>query len=318
MSAVASFAPRGAAPMPTPPVPTQAVPMPTVPTQAVPMPPVPAQAVPMPTVPMPPVPAHAVPMPHATTPAADSLRVRDAGIRFGELTVFEHLDFAVGEGEFVSLLGPSGCGKSTLLKAMAGLAPLSSGAIDVCSGRPGERRMALVFQKPLLLPWRTLLENVLLPAEIGLGGNAVGAADRARARRLIELVRLGGFADAYPHQLSGGMQQRAALARALMSDAEILLMDEPFGALDELTRTTLNEELLQIWRSSATRLKTVVMVTHSIAEAVALSDRVLVFSSRPARIIDTVSIAPEQPRQPDDPEVARIIKRLRASIRAVL
>ena len=152
-----------------------------------------------------------------------------------------------------------------------------------------------MFQKPLLLPWRTTLDNVLLPVEIQRGGNAVDPADRRNALRMLELVRLGDFADAYPHQLSGGMQQRAALARALMCDPDVLLLDEPFGALDELTRDVLNEELIRIWQSKETRLSTVLMVTHSIPEAVTMSDRVIVLSSRPARLIEDVAVACRAP-----------------------
>ena len=139
-----------------------------------------------------------------------------------------------------------------------------------------------MFQKPLLLPWRTTLDNVLLPIEIQCGG-AINSVERKNALRMLDLVGLSDFRQAYPHQLSGGMQQRAALARALMCDPDVLLLDEPFGALDELTRDVFNEELIRIWQSKKTRLTTVLMVTHTIPEAVAMSDRVIVLSSRPAR-----------------------------------
>jgi NitT/TauT family transport system ATP-binding protein len=153
-----------------------------------------------------------------------------------------------------------------------------------------------MFQKPLLLPWRTTLDNVLLPVEIQRGGDAVDPADRRNALRMLDLVRLSDFAAAYPHQLSGGMQQRAALARALMCDPDLLLLDEPFGALDELTRDTLNEELIRIWQSRETRLATILMVTHSIPEAVTMADRVIVLSNRPARLVEDVAIATPRPR----------------------
>ena len=250
-----------------------------------------------------------------------SIRVAGASVRFGELSVFEQLSFEIAEGEFVSLLGPSGCGKSTLLKAIAGLVKLCDGTVQIGGhplAGPAARGMAIAFQKPLLLPWRNLLQNVLLPVEIELGGSAVRPADVARARRMIDLVRLSGFEQVYPHQLSGGMQQRAAIARALMSDPEVLLMDEPFGALDELTRTAMNGELLRIWRSSETRLKTIVMVTHSVPEAAMLSDRVLVFGPRPARIVESVTIAHAHPRELEEPAMALTVRRLRSAIRIAL
>ena len=179
------------------------------------------------------------------------LSIEGLGIRFDNVVAVEDLSFTVGRGEFISLLGPSGCGKSTLLKAIALLVPLARGRIVL---RDPNLRIGFMFQKPLLLPWRTALDNALLPAEIQLGGGVVDPTDRGRAVRLLEMVGLADFADAYPHQLSGGMQQRVALARALMSDPDILLLDEPFGALDELTREVLNEELIRIWQSSDTRL----------------------------------------------------------------
>jgi len=210
-------------------------------------------------------------------------------------------------------LGPSGCGKSTLLKAVADLVKPSGGEI-VRSDL--NLRTGFMFQKPLLLPWRTTLDNVLLPTEIQRGGNAVDSAERQNALRMLDLVRLRDFSDAYPQQLSGGMQQRAALARALMCDPDVLLLDEPFGALDELTRDVLNEELIRIWQSKKTRLATVLMVTHSIPEAVTMSDRVIVLSSRPARIIEDVAVACPRPRAPEDADTAAIIRRVRAMVRS--
>jgi len=170
--------------------------------------------------------------------------------------------------------------------------------------------------KPLLLPWRTTLENVLLPVEIELGGNRVSSIDEARAREVLSLVQLSSFENAYPKQLSGGMQQRVALARALMSDPDLLLLDEPFGALDELTRETLNEELLEIWRSADTRLKTIVMVTHSIPEAVALSDRVFVFAARPAKLAEVVPVELAHPRDLESQAFAKSVSHVRRLIRS--
>jgi NitT/TauT family transport system ATP-binding protein len=233
-------------------------------------------------------------------------------VRFGNVVAIEKLNFTVRRGEFISLLGPSGCGKSTLLKAVARLVAPASGKIVL--GDPN-LRVGFMFQKPLLLPWRTTLDNVLLPVELRLGGNVVDQTDRGRARRMLDMVGLGDFVEAYPHQLSGGMQQRAALARALMSDPDVLLLDEPFGALDELTREVLNEELIRIWQSGDTRLHTIIMVTHSIPEAVTMSDRVIVLTDRPARLIEDVEVGCLRPRAPEDPEAISVMKRIRAMVR---
>jgi NitT/TauT family transport system ATP-binding protein len=242
-----------------------------------------------------------------------ALSIADLSVRFGEVVAIENVSLTVRRGEFVSLLGPSGCGKSTLLKAIAGLVKPTHGDIVRSDAN---LRTGFMFQKPLLLPWRTTLDNVLLPIEIQRGGDAVDPVERRNALRMLDLVRLRDFSDAYPHQLSGGMQQRAALARALMCDPDVLLLDEPFGALDELTRDVLNEELIQIWRSKETRLATVLMVTHSIPEAVTMSDRVVVLSSRPARLIEDVAVACPRPRAPEDAEPAAVIRRIRAMLRS--
>jgi NitT/TauT family transport system ATP-binding protein len=238
--------------------------------------------------------------------------IENLQVRFGDVVAVESLDFTVRRGEFVSLLGPSGCGKSTLLRTIARLVPVTSGKVVL---RDPSLRIGFMFQKPLLLPWRTTLDNVLLPVEIQLGGNVVDQTDQGRARRMIDMVQLGDFVDAYPHQLSGGMQQRAALARALMSDPDGLLLDEPFGALDELTREVLNEELIRIWQSNATRLQTIIMVTHSISEAVTMSDRVIVLTDRPARLVKDVQVGCPRPRALDDPEAVAVMKRIRAMVR---
>jgi NitT/TauT family transport system ATP-binding protein len=249
----------------------------------------------------------------ATPLAAPILSIEDLGVGFGSVVAIESLSLTVRRGEFVSLLGPSGCGKSTLLKAIARLVQPTGGRIT----RPyADLRTGFMFQKPLLLPWRTTLDNVLLPVEIERSGAASDPGERRNAQRMLDLVRLSDFANSYPHQLSGGMQQRAALARALMCDPEVLLLDEPFGALDELTREVLNEELIRIWQSRETRLSTVLMVTHSIPEAVTMSDRVIVLSSRPARLIDDVVVPCPRPRAPEDADTGAIIRRIRAMIRS--
>ena len=202
------------------------------------------------------------------------------------------VSFEFRKGEFVSLLGPSGCGKTTLLKMMGGLVPTTSGLIEldgkaITKPFPG---VGVVFQSPTLMPWRTILANVLYPMEI------VGKYDakaKARAMDILKLVGLEGFENAYPRQLSGGMQQRVALCRAIIHEPSILLMDEPFGALDELTRLEMNDLLLDIRRVTGA---TVIFVTHSISEAIYLSDQVLVFSKRPARIALRLKVDIPYPR----------------------
>ena len=253
--------------------------------------------------------------------APPCIQTRDIGVRFGDLSVLERMSVSIAAGEFVTLLGPSGCGKSTLLRVLAGLLTPSEGTVQVNGAPPGESgddgRLGLVFQKPLLLPWRDTLQNVLLPKELERSGNTVTDIDRNLARRMLELVRLGGFEKSYPAQLSGGMQQRVAIARALMSNPTILLMDEPFGALDEITREALNEELIRIWQSAETRLSTIVMVTHSIREAVQMSDRIFVLAPRPARVVEIVEVPVARSRNPEDPELIRITAHVRKLVRSI-
>jgi NitT/TauT family transport system ATP-binding protein len=225
-----------------------------------------------------------------------AIAVRHLWKRFGQgpdaVVALEDIDFSVGDGEFVSIVGPSGCGKSTLLKILAGLLPASQGEAEL-RGTPidGPRRdIGVVFQSPVLFPWRSVLGNVLLPADVqGLGRDRL----KDRALDLIGLVGLTGFEHRYPWQLSGGMQQRVALVRALIHDPALLLMDEPFGALDALTRETMNVELQRIWLE---RRKTVVFITHSTSEAVFLGDRVLVMTPRPGRIRDVLAVDLPRPR----------------------
>jgi len=212
------------------------------------------------------------------------------------LPVLEHVSFQVADGEFLCLVGTSGHGKSTLLRLIAGLERPKSGRIWLAGeivDRP-RRSVGIVFQKPTLMGWRTVEANVALPLE--LNGCCDREEARRRARALIDLVGLDGFETAYPAQLSGGMAQRVALARALVHDPEILLLDEPFGALDALTREQMGRELLRIWQ---TRCKTVVMVTHSVPEAVFLADRVLVLGRRPACIVAEIPVDLPRPRTPE-------------------
>ena len=204
--------------------------------------------------------------------------------------------FDVEAGELVSLVGPSGCGKTTLLKILAGLHPHDGGEVSIGSATEPfnrSRDVGMVFQQSLLLKWRKILENVLLPAEIlGLPMKA----SRERARDLLALVGLAGFEEKYPYELSGGMQQRASIARALVHDPKLVLMDEPFGALDALTREKMNLELLRIWKESR---KTILFVTHGIAEAVFLGTRVVVLTAGPARMADNFPVELPQPRTLD-------------------
>jgi NitT/TauT family transport system ATP-binding protein len=212
--------------------------------------------------------------------------------RDGPLAALESVTFDVAEAEFVTVVGRSGCGKTTMLKILGGLVPRSGGSVRVDGAevtRP-VRDAGIVFQAPTLLPWRTILDNVLLPAELL---RLDRAAARRRAQELLELVGLGGFERRLPRELSGGMQQRAAISRALIHDPRLLLLDEPFGALDALTREEMNLELLRIWSE---RRKTSVLITHSIAEAVFLGDRVIVMTPRPGRIAAIVPVTLPRPR----------------------
>jgi len=218
-------------------------------------------------------------------------------------------------GEFVSIVGPSGCGKTTLLNLMAGLIRPSGGQIRF-RGRATDgptTEVGLVFQHPVLLPWRRILDNVLLPVEvIGLRPRAA-YADKARA--LLAMVGLAGFEDAYPRELSGGMQQRAAIARALVYDSPVLLMDEPFAALDAMTREELNLELLRIWQATG---RTIVFVTHNIPEAVLLSDRIVVMTPRPGQVKAVIEVDLARPRGLDllgEPRFGQLAGRIRAMLR---
>ena len=225
--------------------------------------------------------------------AAPLIAVHDLTKRYSAtVTALESIHLTIADGEFIAIVGPSGCGKSTLLRILAGLLPPTEGAADMLGSRiTGPRRdIGVVFQTPVLFPWRTILDNALLPVDVQrLGRDKM----RGVAMELLKLVGLEGFEHHLPSQLSGGMQQRAALVRALVHDPAVLLMDEPFGALDAMTREQMNLELQRIWME---RRKTVVFVTHSVGEAVFLADRVVVMSPRPGRIIDTLDIDFPRPR----------------------
>ena len=205
------------------------------------------------------------------------------------------ISFEIGAGELITIVGQSGCGKTTLLKILAGLLQRSAGSVTL-RGQPVDepsRDIGIVFQDPVLLPWRTVFDNVMLPVEV-LGLDRKTSA--GRALELLGLVGLQGFEDKYPHELSGGMRQRVAIARALVHDPSLLLMDEPFGALDAMTREFMNLELLRIWKGSG---KTIVFITHSIPEAAFLADRVVVMSARPGRIKQIVEVGLPRPRDLD-------------------
>lgn len=249
--------------------------------------------------------------------AAGSIAIaaREATVRFGDgpeaVTALAGVSFDIAEGSLVTMLGPSGCGKSTLLRAIADLVPLAEGDISVLGRTPAaarkERNFSFVFQDATLLPWRSAIDNVRLPLEVGGGGGGA----QAEALELLDLVGLKGRERALPEQLSGGMRQRVAIARALITRPKILLMDEPFGALDEITRDKLNEELLRIWRETGT---TIIFVTHSIPEAAFLGQRVLMLAAHPGRLKEFVDVDLAYPRRlavRDTLEFVRITAHLR-------
>ena len=243
--------------------------------------------------------------------------VKTFGGAAGRVQALTDIDLSIGAGEFISLIGPSGCGKSTLLRIVGDLISPTSGDVIV-NGKPAhrarlDRDYGMVFQAPILFDWRTVARNVELPLEV-IGRSK--AEREAKAREMLKLVELGDFAGHHPWQLSGGMQQRVAIARALALDPALLLMDEPFGALDEMTRERMNLELLRIWDRTGT---TVIFVTHSIPEAVFLSTRVVVMSARPGRITRVVPIDLPRERNVETREMERyfeLVTEVRESLRA--
>jgi NitT/TauT family transport system ATP-binding protein len=250
---------------------------------------------------------------------ASVIDARGVGLTFtttdGPVYALSDVNLSVDEGEFVSFIGPSGCGKTTLLRVIADLEQATAGSITVNGMSAQEARLSraygYVFQAPALLPWRTVERNVALPLEV------MGLDDVAgRIKRNLELVNLNGFEKKFPWQLSGGMQQRASIARALAFDPKLLLMDEPFGALDEIVRDKLNQQLLELW---ARTRKTIVFVTHSIPEAVFLSTKIVVMSPRPGRIIDVIETKLPKDRTLDmreTPEFLKIAQRVRDGLKA--
>jgi NitT/TauT family transport system ATP-binding protein len=250
--------------------------------------------------------------------ATDTRTDRDAIVRLdgvskqygsgnNTLLALDRVSLTVAKGEFVCLLGASGCGKSTLLSLVAGLDEISGGTLDIDG-----RHVSLMFQEAALFPWLSVAGNVELPMRL----RGIARAERKRrAEELLEVVRLRGLGHKRPHELSGGMRQRVALARSLAQNADILLMDEPFGALDAMTRDILHDELERIWREQQL---TVLFVTHNVREAVRLGDRVVLLSSRPGRVIEDFKVIHERPRRIDSPEVsgqaAEITDRLRAEV----
>ncbi len=243
--------------------------------------------------------ASAFPGPEPGPAGAAAVRLSDVSKVYGRgpsaLLALDQVSLTVAPGEFVCLIGASGCGKSTLLSLVAGLDQPTAGTISTGGGR-----VTLMFQEPALFPWLTAARNV----ELALRARGVPKAQRRqRCAELLDLVDLGGFGGQRPHELSGGMRQRVALARALAQDADVLLMDEPFGALDAMTRDLLHEELERIWAQQGL---TILFVTHNVREAVRLGDRVVVLSSRPGRVIEEYPVPRRGPRRIDSPEVARL------------
>jgi ABC-type nitrate/sulfonate/bicarbonate transport system ATPase subunit len=243
--------------------------------------------------------------------------MREVGVRFGAgesaVEALRDLGLAVPAGSFTVVIGPNGCGKSTLLRLVAGLLAPTAGtvAVDGVAPRPGDNRVGLAFQQPRLVPWRSTLDNVALPLELA----GVPPRERGRrAREALERVGLAGAAGLRPRELSGGMAQRAALARALIGDPPVLLLDEPFSALDALTRETFDAELQRLWLD---RPRTVILVTHSVSEAVVLGDRVVVMTPRPGRVARIVDVDLPRPRPAEllgDPRAAALVGEVRAAL----
>ncbi len=247
--------------------------------------------------------------------ACTGATVRFEGAR-RSVTAIEKVSLAVMQGGFLTILGPSGCGKSTLLRLFADLVPPTAGSVRILGDSPSEARrkrtIGFVFQDATLLPWRSAIDNVSLPLEVG--GRHRALTHNREPRDLLELVGLSGWEQSLPHELSGGMRQRVSIARALVANPKVLLMDEPFGALDEITRDRLNEELLRIWQETKV---TIIFVTHSIYEAAFLGQQVLVMEAQPGRVREIVPIDVPEPRRLSIRESPRFVK-IAAHLRTVL
>ncbi|MFZ4857803.1 MAG: ABC transporter ATP-binding protein [Desulfuromonadaceae bacterium] len=246
-------------------------------------------------------------------PENSAVTIDNVTLAYSDLSVFRSFNWKVSEGSFTAVIGPSGCGKSTLLRAIAGLEAPMVGSID-CRNHVERRQLdiAMAFQSPTLLPWLTVEQNAYLPFK--LTGTAIDPTISARFERLLSLVGLDDFRNARPHELSGGMQMRAALIRTFITNSPVVLMDEPFAALDELTREKLGAELENLWREER---PTVVFVTHNLSEAVMLADRVCVLSQRPARIINEIDVSLPRPRTYDTrflPQYEMLLKEVRSCL----
>ncbi|MBA4790937.1 MAG: ABC transporter ATP-binding protein [Rhizobiales bacterium] len=253
---------------------------------------------------------------------APGITIEDLSVAFktktGAVTALDRVSFDIAPGSFLSVVGPSGCGKTTLLKVLSGVLQPSGGRV-LFDGEPISRgkvqgQVGYVFQRALLLPWRTALENVMLTLEVARRGMSLKQREQ-EARRWLAIAGLEGFEDRLPHELSGGMQQRVSICRALAFQPKVLLMDEPFAALDEITRETLQEELLRLWAQTET---TVVFITHSIPEAILLSEQIVVMSARPGRVLERIEVPFARPRGEEvreRPEFAALAARIRGHLR---
>lgn len=245
-----------------------------------------------------------------------AVSLRNCSLSFGEVQVLDNVSLDIYENELVSILGPSGCGKSTLLRLMLELlTPNPGGKVMYGSKKPS---IGIVFQKPVLMPWLSARQNIELTLKMGDNKTLSSKERTEKAEGALKLVGLQDFKDHYPHQLSGGMQQRVSIARALAADPTVLLMDEPFGALDEFTREKLNFELMRLWESADNSLSTVVMVTHSIQESVLMSDRVVMMSPRPAGVDDIIKVPLARPREvgmEELPEFHQTVRELRRRVK---